>query len=678
MSATSHDSSTKYALEAIPVGAPAPGEGVTVGEAGIWLDGDVLACACPECGAPMSIRLWLMVADCFRCGTSIELTEEQEQEALRLLREREAAKRADSARAVAAIAPTLVRKPRSKPAAKPAPKPAAKPTAKPTEAEPQIKRPAPEVPGRAAAVPAPAAQPRPHRRRVAASQVHRGARAKVHEIYEKGGLAVWWADTFNELPAWLVSLVVHLVAILLLGLWMDDPLRDNRAITLATSVSYQEMEGDQGEIEVVPVEAFEFDDPGAVELETVADDTGASDREDLVDLDSVDPVVEVPQPVGDVPDRAMREMIPVSTTRSGHMFQGRNPDVRAQIVRREGGTSYTEAAVARGLKWLARHQNADGSWSLHAFHKAPGAEGKGSGMGSSRSDMAATALALLPFLGAGQTHVEGEYSNVVFNGLRWIVEHQKENGDCRGSGGDGRMYAHGQAAIALCEAYALTGDEQLREPAQLAINFIVRAQHHQGGWRYEPGQPGDTSVVGWQLMALKSGQMAYLHVPNKTFELAGVFIDSVKRDEAGGRYGYQPRSTPTPAMTAEALLCRQYLGWPRSHAGLKDGVKFLLEKHPPDAGHPNIYYWYYATQVMHHYGGSAWEQWNAKMRQALVELQEKEGPAAGSWTPRGRGNSGGFADRGGRLYVTSLSTCILEVYYRHLPIYRKDVLERLE
>ncbi|MCU0880636.1 MAG: hypothetical protein MUF06_22935, partial [Pirellulaceae bacterium] len=53
----------------------------------IWLAGEAILCACPDCRAPMSIRIWLMVADCWRCGTSIELSEEQEREVQRLLSE---------------------------------------------------------------------------------------------------------------------------------------------------------------------------------------------------------------------------------------------------------------------------------------------------------------------------------------------------------------------------------------------------------------------------------------------------------------------------------------------------------------------------------------------------------------------------------------------------------------
>ena len=112
MSTASSDSSMDLDPAAVPLGGADSGKGSRSADRSIWLDGDVLACTCLECGAPMSIRLWLMVADCFRCGASLELSEEQEQEALRLLREQEAAKRADSQAAIAAISLTVARQPK--------------------------------------------------------------------------------------------------------------------------------------------------------------------------------------------------------------------------------------------------------------------------------------------------------------------------------------------------------------------------------------------------------------------------------------------------------------------------------------------------------------------------------------------------------------------------------------
>jgi hypothetical protein len=174
------------------------------------------------------------------------------------------------------------------------------------------------------------------------------------------------------------------------------------------------------------------------------------------------------------------------------------------------------------------------------------------------------------------------------------------------------MYGHALASIVLCEAYGLTKDESLRKPAQKALNFIVGAQHNRGGWRYEPRQAGDTSVVGWQLMALRSGQMAYLQVPVRTFSKADYYLNDAQTDSTGGRYAYMPGGRATPTITAEALLCRQYLGWPKDHPGLRKGIDYLMDN-LPDRRQPNIYYWYYATQVLFHVGGRPWERWNAQM-----------------------------------------------------------------
>lgn len=282
-------------------------------------------------------------------------------------------------------------------------------------------------------------------------------------------------------------------------------------------------------------------------------------------------------------------------------------------------------------------------------------------------------MALLPFLGAGQTHTEGTYKDVVRRGLYFLTtqmriknEGGRQAGDLSQAGGN--MYAHGLSAIVLCEAYAMTQDRTLLGPAQLALNHIVYAQDPiGGGWRYAPRQPGDTSVVGWQLMALKSGHMAYLAVPPATVQGAIKFLDSVQAD-GGARYGYTGPGQGA-ATTAVGLLCRMYLGWKQDHPALKRGIEYLSRSGP----HPtNMYYNYYATQVMRQYCGEPgspdhelWEKWNVKMRDQLVNSQEKNGHAKGSWFfPEGHS-----AERGGRVYSTSMATMTLEVYYRYMPIY---------
>jgi hypothetical protein len=334
---------------------------------------------------------------------------------------------------------------------------------------------------------------------------------------------------------------------------------------------------------------------------------------------------------------------------------------------------WTEAAVARGLRWLAQHQNEDGSWSLDNFHRAGDCNGRCGNRGTDYGHMAATSLALLPYLGAGQLPTTPcLYQETVAKGLRWMVEQQnRQTGDLRADAkGNGGMYVHGQATIVLCEAFAMTGSEALREPAQKAVDFIVRAQHIGGGWRYQPGEPGDTSVIGWQLMALHSARSATLFVPKHTLVLAGEYLDAAESRSTPGLYGYQPNQSPTPAMTAEALLCRFYLGATKHDPVMRGAIYHLVERHPPRDEELNFYYLYYATQAMHHWGGEPWERWNSQMRDVLLRTQETSGHEAGSWATRGHHDH-----RAGRLYATSLAVCTLEVYYRHAPIFKQIELD---
>lgn len=372
---------------------------------------------------------------------------------------------------------------------------------------------------------------------------------------------------------------------------------------------------------------------------------------------------------------------------SGWGFGGRGSGDRKAMLASGGGTKQSERAVAGALNWIARHQLSDGSWSLSGYKsRCKDQTCSGPGKTGDRSS-AATALALLPFLGAGQTHEsKGYYKNNIAAGIRFLVKNQRPNGDLRM---DGDMYDHGLATIALCECYGMSNAKDVRRAAQLALNFIAESQNRQdGGWRYTPGQAGDLSVSGWQIMALKSGQMAYLTVPPVALESARSFLKAVTLDgRGGGRFFYKPGNNlcngivinegevvksldAERAMTAIGLLCLEYMHTPRTDPALIEGTDYLM-KSLPDSGPRNIYYWYYATQVMHNQMGPAWDTWNRKMRHILISTQCREGCAGGSWDPHKPTNDM-WADIGGRLMITSLSALTLEVYYRYLPLYRLD------
>ncbi|MDA1048995.1 MAG: hypothetical protein O3C40_00745 [Planctomycetota bacterium] len=348
------------------------------------------------------------------------------------------------------------------------------------------------------------------------------------------------------------------------------------------------------------------------------------------------------------------------------MLRLRQSEAKKDLLEAFGGNSITEAAVELGLNWIELHQHDEGQWSLNRFpqlcekhHKAHPCTGVGG-----PSDTAATGFALLPFLGAGHTHQDGQHQEAISRGLKWLVEIQKPDGDLFvGGGGNTHMYSHGIATIALCEAYAMTRDPALRDPAQKAIDFIVAAQHPtSGGWRYTPRQDGDTSVFGWQVMALKSGQMAELNVPQATLDKAKQWLTFVGATGVNeGRFGYT-NASPTVTMTAEALLCLQYLGGERNDPRLIAGSKFLAENLPTKE---TSYYWYYGTQVMFHMQGEPWQKWNAALQNSLVETQVKQGSMAGTWDPNDN-----WEKTGGRVYSTALRLLMLEVYYRHLPLYQ--------
>ncbi len=328
----------------------------------------------------------------------------------------------------------------------------------------------------------------------------------------------------------------------------------------------------------------------------------------------------------------------------------------------------------------------EGNWSLDRFGVGrPGYENE---QAQFRSDTAATALALLSFLGAGYDHFDDQYQNTVRGGLEFLIRRQRPNGDLyiaedAESNKSAWLYSHGMATIALCEAYGMTGDDNLREPAQRAINFIVAAQHPtRGGWRYQPQHDSDTSVSGWQLMALKSGELSGLTVPPKTYDLARHWLDAAQAGGDHTEFVYNPYAPdtadkrhgrrPTTTITAVGLLMRLYLGANRNDPLMQRGAEHLAH-HLPTLGtrqQPlgDTYYWYYATQVMFHMKGDNWSQWNQRLHPLLVDTQIKTGPKAGSWDPA--------ADRwgkaAGRIYVTTMNLLSLEVYYRHLPIYESE------
>ena len=320
------------------------------------------------------------------------------------------------------------------------------------------------------------------------------------------------------------------------------------------------------------------------------------------------------------------------------------------IIQQLGGSDGTEKAIRASLRWLAENQEEDGRWDS----KKHGARGK--------FDTGNAGLALLCFFGWGARHDrDGEYRDHVQLALDYLLKIQEDNGDLSG---DGLMYCHAIASIALCEAYGISKDERLRDPAQRSIAYTLAAQSKsKGGWRYNPGEDSDTSITGWQYMALHSARLAGLKVPEENFERARRWLDQAGGGKHGGLYGYQGPGTKWPAMIATGMFCRQLDLVPPT-APMQIESARQLKMRPMKTSRPDYYYIYYATLALYQHQGSIWHDWNEHLKDTLPRVQNKTGSKEGSWDP-----SRGLAGNGGRITSTTLATLSLEVYYRILPIY---------
>jgi hypothetical protein len=355
----------------------------------------------------------------------------------------------------------------------------------------------------------------------------------------------------------------------------------------------------------------------------------------------------------------------------------------------------SRAAIERGLEFLARVQLDDGRWRFDDLRGMvdPDAEPV-----NIRADVAATGLAVLAFLGAGHDQVDGRYHWTVDDALEYLIRTQQENcelfvDDGRPAGLVTRFYGHGIATLALVEAYGMTGDPRLVGPAQRALDYLARTQHpSMGGWRYSPGVNTDLSVTGWQLVALRSGQLAGLRVRPDTLsrisECLAMCRDSASRP---GLYRYNPWASPTDpltrhgrlpstVMTSVGLLMELHLGREPADARLQAGADHLLANLPQVGDAPggaptgtlanpgrDSYYWYYGTQAMYYLGGDYWQAWAGALEPLLTQSQSRAGPLAGSWDPL-QPVPDKWSTYGGRLYVTALNLLSLEINSRRLPL----------
>jgi WD40 repeat protein len=358
-------------------------------------------------------------------------------------------------------------------------------------------------------------------------------------------------------------------------------------------------------------------------------------------------------------------------------FEGRREPVKASLLAALGGNEASEAAVERALEWLAQQQARDGSWSFN--HRSPRRKGLSRNPGAlAQSPNTATALALLPLLGAGHSpRGQGKYRSQVFTALEYLKEHSTTvrpkvatlfEKDAK------QMPSHALGTMALCEAAAESRDKKLEATAQSLVAFIVESQNKDGGWSAEPSllnstdkEPSDLVATTWNVVALKTAVWAKLDVPGEVLERANRFLDSLQLE---GQPGYRRTKTggADPQLMPFAMLARVYLGWNQNRPELS----VYLQRESRTG--PNVFGEfvrnYLVAYTLSQSPGGLWNRWNTAMRDHLLATQEREGDDVGSWyMVDSYGSDQGWGTRqGGRLFSTAMAALLLEVYYRYPPV----------
>jgi len=475
------------------------------------------------------------------------------------------------------------------------------------------------------------------------------------------------------------SLVLHVILLVLLALFaIESRWKRSRSPLVIEMLSI----GNGQQDSPAGMEGVEFIDAASILEEATSMPTDVTENQIVVTDSTLSEIIETPDfsdptlsatillekrteaatPLAPSPSQPHSTLTTHKAAVRSPAFDARRGRARGDAVRARGGSPASEAAVERGLAWLAAHQSVDGSWRCDLSDCR--CNGACSNPGTISSTTASTAIALLPFLGAGSTHQEGPYRETVSRGFYYLFSRMQSTP----RGGDfceGTLYGQGLPMLAMAEAYGMTSDEAFTPYAEAAIRYIETSQDlHTGGWRYLPGQAGDITVTGWQLAALKSARLAGLAVPSPTIEGVVRFLDRVSSAD-GSAYGYRTPSAKA-STSAIGLLSRMYTGWPAAHKSIQRGLLRIAAEGPSET---SLYRDFYLSQALLQANHHSWKRWNARTRDFLVSRQHLRHHETGSWF---------FQDSdiapGGRLAHTALAILTLEVYYRVLPIYGADAI----
>jgi hypothetical protein len=325
-----------------------------------------------------------------------------------------------------------------------------------------------------------------------------------------------------------------------------------------------------------------------------------------------------------------------------------------------GATKQTETSVMWALRWLKNHQSPDGRWSSAAFD-AQCKLNRCSGPGDAAGDVRATGLALLSFLGAGETQEKGMCRENVTSGEKFLRDLQDTDGSIGPRAQAHFLRDHAIAATALTEAYGMTGSRVLKKPAQRGVKFALSRRAPGGAWMLAAPRDKeiDVETTAWMIVLLKSARMSELDVDESAVQEALAAVDAIT-DKATGRVGGDDAKT-TMMLVARIFGGRTQESDPAIGKGADLLAKHLPKWDPAGAG-VDMGVWHFGGLAAFQLGGDTWRHWNESMKTALVDHQRMEADRdeRGSWDPLGAG-----AADDGRVVMTALGCLQLEVYYRY-------------
>jgi hypothetical protein len=308
-------------------------------------------------------------------------------------------------------------------------------------------------------------------------------------------------------------------------------------------------------------------------------------------------------------------------------------------------TPAQKQAVDKGLAWLAKRLQENGS--LNA------------GVAGYSSHAGITALAGLAFMQAGNLPGRGKYGKEVQQCLDYVLASCQRSGLISSDNSQGPMYGHGFATLFLGEVYGMTGNEEVKEKLQRAIQLIQKTQNAEGGWRYQPAPyDADISVTICEVMALRAARDAGIKVEKDVIDKAVAYVRRCQNPDGGFNYmagqGIGGSDFPRSAAGVSALYYAGIFEGDEIERGLKYIKQFTPGKgaQARNSGH-YFYGQYYAVQANFLAGGEWWANWYPAIRDELVKSQQQD-----HW-------DGDFSED----YATAMALIVLQMPNRYLPVY---------